>query len=62
MMLVVLCLTVSVLLYIRGRWVERLRREERQQQNEGQVQQQEDRGLPVPLRGDPARDDWAVLR
>lgn len=56
-MLVVLCLTVSVLLYIRGRWVERLRREERQQQNEGQVQQQEDGGLPVPPRGDPARDD-----
>ena len=61
-MLVVLCLTVSVLLYIRGRWVERLRREERQQQNEGQVQQQQDGGLPVPPREDPARDDWAVLR
>ncbi|KAH9050948.1 hypothetical protein EDB83DRAFT_2317047 [Lactarius deliciosus] len=31
MMLVVLCLIVSLLLYIRGRWVERLRREEREQ-------------------------------
>ncbi|KAH9174932.1 HCP-like protein [Lactarius sanguifluus] len=46
MMLVVLCLIVSLLLYIRGRWVERLRREEREQR--------------AAAAG--ARDDWAVPR
>jgi SEL1 protein len=66
MMLVVLCLIVSLLLYIRGRWVERLRREEQQQrrqleQREEQQQQQQDNGL-FPPPGDPGRDDWAVPR
>jgi SEL1 protein len=32
MLLVGLCVLVSVLLYIRGRWVERLQREQQQQQ------------------------------
>jgi SEL1 protein len=58
MVLVVLCLIVSLLLYIRGRWVERLRREEQRQmeQRDGR-----DDGL-FPPPGDPARDDWAVPR
>jgi len=40
MVLVVLCLVVSLLLYIRGRWVERLRREE--QQRRRQLEQREE--------------------
>lgn len=64
MLLVVLCLLVSVLLYVRGRWVDRLRREEeerRREQQAGQQQQQRPNGV-FPPPGDPARDDWAVLR
>ena len=61
MMLVVLCLIVSLLLYIRGRWVERLRREERQQRQQQEAREERDDGL-VPPPGDPARDDWAVPR
>ena len=61
MMLVVLCLIVSLLLYIRGRWVERLRREERQQRQQQEVREERDEGL-FPPPGDPARDDWAVPR
>ena len=64
MLLVVLCLMVSILLYVRGRWVDRLRREEeerrRQQGGAGQQQAQQNGVFPPP--GDPARDDWAVLR
>jgi SEL1 protein len=60
-----LCLVVSLLLYIRGRWVERLRREEQQQRRQlderEEQQQQQDNGL-FPPPGDPARDDWAVPR
>ena len=61
MMLVVLCLIVSLLLYIRGRWVERLRREERQQRQQQEIREERDDGL-FPPPGDPARDDWAVPR
>lgn len=61
MMLVVLCLIVSLLLYIRGRWVERLRREERQQRQQQEAREERDDGL-FPPPGDPARDDWAVPR
>ncbi|KAF8270495.1 hypothetical protein EI94DRAFT_775294 [Lactarius quietus] len=61
MVLVVLCLIVSLLLYIRGRWVERLRREERQQRQQQEVREERDEGL-FPPPGDPARDDWAVPR
>jgi SEL1 protein len=64
MILVVLCLIVSLLLYIRGRWVERLRREEQQQRRhleQREEQHQQDNGL-FPPPGDPARDDWAVPR
>ncbi|KAI0629048.1 HCP-like protein [Trametes polyzona] len=65
MLLVVLCLLVSVLLYVRGRWVERLRQEEEQRrQANGQPPQrapQPERGV-FPPPGDPAQDEWAVLR
>lgn len=61
MMLVVLCLIVSLLLYIRGRWVERLRREEQQQGQRLEQREERDNGL-FPPPGDPARDDWAVAR
>jgi len=62
MMLVVLCLIVSLLLYIRGRWVERLRRERQQGQGQQEeVHEERDEGV-FPPPGDPARDDWAVPR
>ncbi|KAI0665661.1 HCP-like protein [Trametes maxima] len=65
MLLIALCLLVSMLLYVRGRWVERLRREEEQrrqgQGNAPQAQQQQQRGV-FPPPGDPAREDWAILR
>ena len=69
MLLVVLCLTVSALIYLRGRWVERMRRDQ-----EGQQQQQNAQGNGVPefaqppqgglfpRPGDPAREDWGILR
>jgi SEL1 protein len=61
MVLVVLCLIVSLLLYIRGRWVERLRREEQQQRRQMEQREEQDNGL-FPPPDDPARDDWAVAR
>jgi SEL1 protein len=61
MVLVVLCLIVSLLLYIRGRWVERLRREEQQQRRQFEQRVEQDEGM-FPPPGDPARDDWAVPR
>ena len=66
MLLVILCITVSTLLYIRGRWVERMRRDDQQpqqQQGGGAVAQppQPAGGLYPPPR-DPAREDWNVLR
>ena len=61
MVLVVLCLIVSLLLYIRGRWVERLRREEQQQRRQFEQRVEQDDGM-FPPPGDPARDDWAVPR
>ncbi|TFK26490.1 HCP-like protein [Coprinopsis marcescibilis] len=59
MLVVMLCLVISVLLYIRTRIVERMRREQREQQN------QEGNGNPngvFPPPGDPARADWAIIR
>ena len=61
MFLVLLCLVISILLYIRTRVVERMRREQR---NQEAVDQQAGNGnggvFPPP--GDPARQDWAVVR
>ena len=62
MLLVLLCLTISILLYIRTRIVERMRREQRDRQpNENQQDQGNPNGV-FPPPGDPARADWAVLR
>lgn len=62
MILVALCLMVSVLLYVRTRLVDRLRREdERQDGNGEQQQQQQQRGQAPPPAGDPARDEWRII-
>jgi SEL1 protein len=61
MILVALCLIVSLLLYIRGRWVERLRREEQQQRRQLEQHEERENGLAPPP-AEPARDDWAVPR
>jgi SEL1 protein len=60
MFLVMLCALVSGLLYLRGRWVERRRREDQDEVAQGGNPAQ-NAGL-FPPEGDPARDDWAVLR
>jgi len=52
MLLVVLCVVVSALLYVRGRWVERMRREERERQ-----QQQRQDGQAPP----PPPNEWGML-
>lgn len=63
MLLVLLCLVISILLYIRTRIVERMRREQRNQGQGGDQQGQAPNGnrgvFPPP--GDPARQDWAIL-
>lgn len=58
MVLVILCLVISVLLYIRTRIVERMRREQRDQQG---GENRNDGGV-FPPPGDPARNDWVILR
>ncbi|KAG6920181.1 hypothetical protein DXG01_004950 [Tephrocybe rancida] len=58
-LLVFLCLLISVLLYVRTRIVDRIRRD----QNENQQEQQRPADLGVfPPPGDPARNDWAIFR
>lgn len=54
MLLVVLCLLVSVLFYLRSRWVERLRREREEQPR------QQQQGAPAPPPREPGRDAWAA--
>lgn len=62
MLLVSLCIVISILLYIRTRIVERMRREQRNQGQGGeQPAQNGDRGV-FPGPDDPARQDWAILR
>lgn len=65
--LMLLCVTVSVLLYVRRRWVERLRREEQQrqqrQQQQGAVQgngaaRPPQAGGLYPAPRDPLREQW----
>ncbi|KNZ74880.1 Sel-1 like protein [Termitomyces sp. J132] len=59
-LLVFLCLLISVLLYVRTRIVDRMRRD----QNEGQRDEQRrpaDLGV-FPPPGDPARNDWMIFR
>lgn len=60
MLLVILCLAVSTLMYIRNRWYERRRREE--EERRGQQPDQQNAGGLFPPRGDPARREWEVLR
>ena len=57
MLLVLLCLAVSFLIYLRNRWAERRRREVGER---GAPRGDQDGVFPQP--GDPARDEWAVLR
>lgn len=61
MVIVALCLVVSVLLYVRTRLVERMRRErEALAANGGGQEQEQPRAEPpvFPLGGDLARNDW----
>lgn len=58
MLLVGLCLVVAVLIYIRTRLVERIRRE-REERDPGQPRP--DPGL-FPPPDDPARQDWQIVR
>ena len=62
MLLVALCVAVSVLLYIRGRWVERLQREQQQQQpgqgNGAAAQVAPPAGGLYPPPRDPPREQW----
>ncbi|KAJ4483802.1 hypothetical protein J3R30DRAFT_3328743 [Lentinula aciculospora] len=67
MLLIMLCVTVSVLIYVRTRIVRRMRHD--QQQRQQRQQQQEERVAMDPVAngmfpppGDPARADWAMLR
>lgn len=63
MVLFLLCLVISILLYIRTRIVERMRRDQREQGQGGEQQQAPPNGNGVfPPPGDPARGDWAILR
>lgn len=61
MVLVLLCVSVSVLLYIRSRWVERLRREEQQRQEvaaQGNGVARPPAGGLYPPPRDPPREQW----
>jgi SEL1 protein len=63
MLLVLLCLAVSVLLYVRTRMVERMRRDQRPQGGgENEQPPPPANGGVFPPPGDPARNEWAVLR
>ena len=66
MLLVFLVLTVSILIWFRTRMVRRMRHDQQQRQEQQQQPQlgphpQEANGRFPPM-GDPARDDWAILR
>jgi len=61
MLLVLLCLVISILLYIRTRIVERMRRDQRPAGEQPEPAQNGDGGM-FPPPGDPARNDWAILR
>jgi len=61
--LVLLCLVISVLLYIRTRIVERMRRDQREQAGQpGDQQARNENGGLFPPPGDPERNEWAILR
>ncbi|KAK1230477.1 ERAD-associated protein [Marasmius sp. AFHP31] len=68
MLLVFLVLTVSALIWFRTRMVRRMRHDQQQQQRQNEQQQPQPAPNPqaangrFPPMGDPARDDWAILR
>ena len=72
MLLVLIILVISVLLYIRTRIVERMRREQLERAARAQRQRQDGDQAPRPIQddnrenglppGDPARAEWAILR
>lgn len=66
MLLVLLCLTVSILIYVRTRIVDRMRRNQQEQQRQQPGNHPPppppDNGGIFPAPGDPARREWAVLR
>ncbi|KAJ6593532.1 HCP-like protein [Mycena capillaripes] len=59
-LLMLLCLAVSVLIYVRTRIVDRMRRDQQQQQPQPGVDGNDANGVFPPP--GPARDEWAVLR
>jgi SEL1 protein len=62
MILVILCIAVSVLLYVRTRLVERIRREQDAAPANGDVQQQEQGQPQGDDAGDAARDEpWGPI-
>lgn len=67
MLLVTLCVVIASLLYIRTRIVDRMRREQQRQQQGGADQRGAQQaphapGGVFPAPGDPARNEWAILR
>ncbi|KAF8633386.1 hypothetical protein AX17_004557 [Amanita inopinata Kibby_2008] len=75
MLLVLICLVISVLLYIRTRMVERMRREQQQRAAQAQRQRRDGSRTPTqaadgngngqngfPPPGNPARDEWVIQR
>jgi len=63
MLLVFLCLVISILIYVRTRIVDRMRRDPQQQEGQNQQEQPRANGEGVfPPPGDPARNEWAVVR
>ena len=62
MLLAVLCVVISLLIYLRSRWSEQRRRQaEERRGREAPGNGQGNNGL-FPPPGDPARDEWAILR
>jgi len=62
-LLLSLCVLVSVLFYVRTRVVRTQQQQRQQQQGEGDNQRPPNAdGGVFPAPGDPARDEWAILR
>ncbi|KAF8891764.1 hypothetical protein BD779DRAFT_1643181 [Infundibulicybe gibba] len=60
-LLVALCVFISILLYVRARIVDRMRRDQQQQGGDGNQPPAANGGV-FPPPGDPARNEWAILR
>lgn len=61
MLLVGLCVAVAVLIYVRTRIMERVRREEQEAERPPGEQQRQNLGV-FPPADDPARQDWLIWR